>query len=197
MKALEKVNVSLKAEADKILHERGLIKILGKFGTTFVTGSYALKLMLRRDLDINIAADNMTVKMFFKMGGEIAAALNPARILYINEYVVQHPRLPLGYYLGVHMGRIEDPEQWNIDIWSMDTVQFLKNKQIITDLESLINTDKRAIILDIKHKSLGHPWYQRSFFSMDIYDAVLHKNVKTAEEFFDWVKLNKSTDISI
>jgi len=194
---LEARNTSIKAEANKILHEHGLLKILGKFGATFVTGSYALGLMMRRDLDINIATDNMTAKTLFKMGGEIAAALNPARILYINEYVVRHPRLPLGYYLGVNMGRIEDPEQWNIDIWAMDTKQFNKNKQTIIDLQSAINDENRLMILEIKRKSLEHPWYQRSFFSMDIYQAVIYEGVKTTEEFFKWLKLNRSTDISI
>ncbi|OGO20576.1 MAG: hypothetical protein A2Z15_07040 [Chloroflexi bacterium RBG_16_50_11] len=197
MHELEKQNTAITAEADKILYERGLLKILGKFGETFVTGSYTLKLMLRRDLDVNISCDTMTEKKFFQMGGEIAAALKPARILYINEYVVRHPRLPLGYYFGVSLGKKDDPQDWNIDIWSMDTDQFNQNKRAIINLKSAIDSEKRLLILDIKNKSLDHPWYQRSFFSMDIYNAVISEDVKTTEEFFEWVKQNKSTDISI
>ena len=197
MDALEKLNVSLKAEADILLHEHGLLKILEKYGDPFITGSCALGLMLRRDLDVNLGTDNMTEATFFQMGGEIATALKPARITYQNEFVLRHPRLPMGFYFGVSMGKIPDAETWNIDIWAMDTQQLNKYKQELSSLKSAIDTQRRTLILEIKSKSLANPEYQHKFFSYDVYRAVIDKNVKSADEFFEWVKENRVTDHTI
>lgn len=49
-------------EADEILFERGLHKILQKFGEPNYVGSYELKLMLKKDLDISLINPSLTLE---------------------------------------------------------------------------------------------------------------------------------------
>jgi hypothetical protein len=199
MEDLEKQVASFKAEADAILYKYGLLKIMEKYGTPFITGSYVLGTMTRRDLDINLETDSITIDRFFQMGSEIAVALQAGRILYLNEFVDRHPRLPLGLYIGVYTRIIGENQEWNIDIWAMDIEQSLRNKKVINDFRLAMDTDKKKkeLILKIKSKSLEHQWYQRSFFSTDIYNAVINEDVKNTEQFFERIKTNKNIDISI
>ncbi|MBA7666785.1 hypothetical protein ES703_74867 [subsurface metagenome] len=197
MHELEKQNSALIVEADQILYEYGLLRIIEKYGTPFITGSYTLGMMTRRDLDVNIETDDMTVKRFFHLGGEIVSALNPRRVLFMNEFISRHQRFPLGLYFGVQTAIPGCKEEWNIDIWAMNTKQNKGNRQFIAELHSDIDEKKRRLILEIKTKSLEHPGYQRKFFSLDIYNAVTKDGIKTAEEFFQWVKEYRNTDLSV
>ncbi|OGN99624.1 MAG: hypothetical protein A2Y90_01850 [Chloroflexi bacterium RBG_13_52_12] len=193
----EKQNSVLIAEANKILRGYELLRILEKYGTPFVTGSYALKLMTRRDLDINLNTAGITEKRFFQMGGEITSALKPRRVDFLNEFVHRHPRLPLGLYFGITTAILGVAHEWNIDIWALDAEQVRRNKKAIAELQSAIDDNKRALILEIKSRSLEHPGYQHSFFSMDIYKAVITDGLTTADEFFQWVEDNRNTDLTI
>ena len=197
MHDFEKQVASLKAEADAILYKHGLLKIIEKYGNPFITGSYALGTMTRRDLDINLETDNIAIDKFFQMGSEIAAALQARRMLYLNEFVERHPRLPLGLYIGAYTRIIGENQEWNIDIWAIDSEQSTQYKKAINDFSLAIDKKKRALILEIKNKSLEHPWYQKSYFSIDIYNAVINEDVINTEQFFEWIKTNKNIDISI
>ncbi|RLI51537.1 hypothetical protein DRO61_02215 [Candidatus Bathyarchaeota archaeon] len=61
----EKLNLTLISEANTILNDYNLLKILEKFGTPHIHGSYSLNLMTWRDLDLYLENDEITVKIFF------------------------------------------------------------------------------------------------------------------------------------
>jgi hypothetical protein len=100
MRDLLEINAELTAEARQILHEHGLLELCEKYGCPFVTGSYTLGLMARRDLDVNIENGDMALETWFRFCGELAVTLKMSRVLYLNEFVERHPRLPLGLYAG-------------------------------------------------------------------------------------------------
>jgi hypothetical protein len=116
---------------------------------------------------------------------------------FLNEFVDRHPRLPLGLYYGFTTTIPGKAKEWNIDIWALDANQVNRYKSIISQLQADIDDKKRLLILRIKNESLGHPWFQKNFFSMDIYTTVIDGKVTTVEGFFEWVKDNRKIDISI
>ncbi len=59
---------ALHEEADRILHERGLLALLARYGRPEVTGSHRLDLMTWRDLDLYVVAEAWTVDRFLEMG---------------------------------------------------------------------------------------------------------------------------------
>src|SRR5207302_11021026 len=73
--SLINVDAALRAEADGLLGRTGLKDLLSRSGTVHVSGSYALRLMTWRDLDIYLETPGMTVSEFFALGSRIAALL--------------------------------------------------------------------------------------------------------------------------
>ena len=68
MSESERINQTIVTEADRLLYEYGLLEIVAEYGIPFITGSYALGLMTRRDLDINLETEKITEEDFFPDG---------------------------------------------------------------------------------------------------------------------------------
>ena len=191
MDKLEKLNATITSEADKILHNYGLLAVLGKYGNPVVVGSYVLGLMTWRDLDIHLETNEMTEARFFELGREIELCLKPHRMHYRNEFVGKTPSLPTGYYWGIYTGSLKTAELWKIDIWTMDSHQMELRQKEFEDLRSRISTDTRPVILKVKHHFCQHPEYRKTFTSMDIYHAVTEEGIRTVKEFSQWLKEKK------
>lgn len=185
MNKLEKLNIMLIKEADRILKDYGL-KILSKYGKPVVTGSYALKLMAWRDLDIHVEVKEFDERKFFELGKEIMSKIRPDRMHYRNELIMKDIELPMGLYWGVYT-KILSQDTWKIDIWAMDSRQTKKHAKQFKELKSKINAGNRNIILTIKNKYCKHPEHRKKFTSMDIYNAVIEDNIKSVKEFSDWL----------
>jgi hypothetical protein len=196
MHQLEKQNLILTSEADRILNELGLLKIMREYGVPFVTGSYTLGLMTWRDLDIYLETNEPDEINFFRMGGRIANTLKPWRMSFRNELITRTPDLPLGLYFGVHTFILGGTEEWKIDIWAMDASQIEQAKKELAVLQAGINESNKIAILEIKSEFCRHPEYRYGLHSMDIYDAVIKYDVKTSEEFTVWVKKTKGIDLT-
>ncbi|MDD2890602.1 MAG: hypothetical protein PHE49_08205 [bacterium] len=190
MNKLERLNTKLVREADRLLKDFGLLKTLSKYGTPIITGSYVLKLMTWRDLDIHIEVKKFDGHKFFELGKEIMSKLKPDRMHYRNELIMKDIRLPMGLYWGVYT-KILSQDTWKIDIWAMDSHQTKVHERQFEDLKSKINKENRITILTIKNLYHKHPEHRKKFTSMDIYNAVIKDNVKTIEEFSIWLAKNK------
>ena len=190
----EKANSVLVSEANTILHDHGLLEILGKYGKPIVQGSYALNLMTWRDLDIHLGYEHVDLKKFFSLGLEIAAKLKPRRMSFRNELESETPGLPKGLYWRVYT-KLSFPGIWKIDIWAMDSKQSTLFAERFEDLKSKITETNRPAILGIKSHFCEHPEYRKKFFSMDIYKAVVEDNVRSVEEFAE--RLEKERGLSV
>jgi len=104
----------IRTEADEILRS-GLLSILDRHGAVHMVGSYVLGLMTWRDLDIHVVREDLDVRTFFALGGEIAGLMKPHRMHLRDESAVGTPGLPRGFYWGVYLGD-ERSGAWKIDI---------------------------------------------------------------------------------
>ena len=118
----DKDDEALRAEADELLWKKGLHPLLEKYGQVHLTGSYTLKLMVWRDLDIYLATEDLPVSEFFRLGGQIADLLNSPKMHFRNERVARTEGLPHGLYWGVYLGN-EREGAWKIDIWAVTSEQ--------------------------------------------------------------------------
>ena len=187
MENLENLCATITQEADKILYDLGLLSALKKFGEVFITGSYYLNLMTWRDLDMYIDKSNMSEKDFFKLGYSISSVVQPYRMSYRNELISKTKGLPEGFYWGVYTNIIQ-PNTWKIDVWAVDSKQLADFRESSANLKSQIDPQKRAKILEIKHKVHNHPLYRKEFKSIDIYQAVLQESIADLEGFTSWLK---------
>ena len=190
MRYLDELNSKISSEAEAILNEYGLLELLSKHGNPIVTGSYTLNLMVWRDLDIYLENDKMDEKRFFLLGVDLASILKPSKMIYRNEYIGKTTILPEGLYWGIYTN-LDFSDTWKIDVWSIPKKKITYYLKNFGDLKKNLTKEKRDIILEIKHKSYRDPEYHRGFFSIDIYNAVLKDNIKSIQEFTDWLKDKK------
>jgi hypothetical protein len=176
---------ALRREADSLL-DAGLRDTLAKYGEVHVIGSYALRLMTWRDLDIHLVRDPPDLAGFFELGGAVAALLEPHRMHFRDERRVGTPGLPRGLYWGVYLGD-ERAGAWKIDVWSTDRAGFEGVRRHGERLAARLSEASRHTILTIKSACWRHPEYRRAFSSGDIYSAVLDHGVPDVEGFWRFI----------
>lgn len=145
----------IRAEADDILRS-GLRSILGRHGEVHMVGSYVLGLMTWRDLDIHVVREDLDVRTFFDLGGEIAGLMKPHRMHFRDESTVGTPGLPRGFYWGIYLGD-ERSGAWKIDIWQTHRQAFELERRFLDDLSARLNDTNGAVILEIKAACWRHP----------------------------------------
>jgi hypothetical protein len=179
-------------EADRML-ESGLRALLARYGEPHVVGSYSLRLMTWRDLDIHLVQAQMDVAAFFALGGELAALLTPHRMHFRDETVVGTPGLPRGLYWGIYLGDEKDGA-WKIDVWATNREDFEPVRRFNDGIASRLTDETRAAILAIKTACWRHPQYRRGFTSADVYASVLDRGVRDVDGF--WADLRTTKGIS-
>jgi len=173
---------ALRAEVVELLDARGLRRIFADYGTVHVTGSYALRLMTWRDLDIYLEVPDLSLGWFFEMGGRTAALLSPARMTFHRD---REGHSELNGHEALYWGIKPDTigEQWKIDLHAVrpGSVRPLlaRNERIAARL----TPETRLVILRLKDACWRHPEYRKGFASQDIYDAVLDHGVRDGHGF--------------
>ena len=176
------LNDELHAEADDILLKKGLRKILGQYGTVYITGSYSLGLMTWRDLDIYLENENLTEQQFFELGKVIVSLLHPVKMSFRNERIARTKGLPTGLYWGIYLGD-EKKGAWKIDIWGLDSEECKERLRFCNQIADRITDDSKIKILEIKSRCWMDPLYRKFYTSNDIYTAVLEKHVHDVDSF--------------
>lgn len=182
----QETDEELRTEADRLLAS-GLQTILNDYGEVHVIGSYALHLMVWRDLDIHIVHKDIDKEGFFELGGRVAALLSPHRMHYRDETSVATEGLPRGLYWGVYLGDERDGA-WKIDIWVTESVGFERVRTHGERLKARLSESNRPLILQIKSACWRHPQYRRQFSSGDIYEAVLDHGVIDIDGFWTFLR---------
>ena len=183
---LRDTNNRLKKEAGVLLHEKGLLALLARFGKPEVTGSYALDLMSWRDLDIYLEVAEFSGPDFFSMGGEIASLLQPVKMQFRNELIGESEGLPRGWYWGVYLGN-ERAGAWKIDIWAVQADEYRRLLRYCSNLAGRLNVQNRQNILEVKSGCWQDPGYRKKYNSAHIYRAVLDAGITTGAEFQKWL----------
>jgi len=182
----------IRVEADRILGS-GLMNLLAENGEVHVMGSYALRLMAWRDLDIHVVQEAPDINKFFALGGHIATLLQPHRMHFRNEAQVGTPGLPRGLYWGIYLGD-ERAGAWKIDVWQTNRQEFESVRRFGAEIASRLDDENRETILTIKAACWHHPEYRRGFTSADVYRAVLDRGVRDVASF--WVDLRQTKGIA-
>jgi len=187
MDNLQAIDQLIHKEADELINNKGLHKILLEFGSPHYTGSYALRLMTWRDLDIYLEAENISEEKFFELGKKIASRFQPVKMSYRNERIAKTKGLPHGLYWGIYLGN-EREGAWKIDVWAMDKQECQQLLDYCNNLLTRISDPERLKILEIKSKCWKDPLYRKSYTSSDIYSAVLDKGIENFEQFREWLQ---------
>jgi hypothetical protein len=189
-----RVDLSLRTEADEILWGMGLHSLLQEYGQVQVTGSYALKLMAWRDLDIYLVTERLSLSAFFELGGRIAEWLGPARIHFRNERIARTDGLPGGLYFGIYLGSGGE-RTWKIDLWCITPQQYQELRAYHEGIASRLTDPLRLNILAIKSQCWMKPGYRRTYSSGDIYRAVLEEGVQDLAGFDAYLRRTRGCGV--
>lgn len=175
----------LNKKALLILKDLHLIEILSKFGEVHIVGSVALGLMSWPDIDLIVLA-KPNVKNFIKLVSD----LFPMRLVYsmnIQDFRKSiYPNRPKGLYCGLQY--IEKPNIfWKIDIWFL-----LKSEDralsMVEWVKDNMNEEMRRKILRIKNQMRDKLENGKQISGMEVYKAVIEKNVTSLTEFENIIK---------
>lgn len=182
----------IKKEAEELLAKYNIIEILDKYGTVKFTGSYELGLMYKKDIDISLINDNLSVSDFTTLGKELIDKLNTPSVYYRNTRITPVSKRPENaLYWGIKT------EEWFIDVWAMNKITYQKAEKYIEEIKSKLNNHNRFIILKLKDEFLKFKTYGKDFGSRELYDAVLNYNVTNATEFKIYLTENSNNNYYI
>ena len=184
---LASADEAIHAEADELLHSKGLLPILEEYGTVHVSGSYALRLMVWRDLDLYLTREQIGEAEFFELGGRICSMLSPVRMQFRDTRNSRVEGLPEGLYWGVYLGD-ERAGAWKIDIWEMDPEQCEGLLSLSTGIADRLTPSARFKIMRIKSRCWQDAEYRHSFSAMAIYRAVLDDGIEDIDAFREYLQ---------
>ncbi|SOD64286.1 hypothetical protein SAMN06297387_11610 [Streptomyces zhaozhouensis] len=173
---------ALRAEAGGVYRDLRLEELLSDVGAPTIVGSAALGLMVRRDLDIDVACarlDDAAVAAVTAVGAQLGTHPRVRLVTFRNDCGVwnQEPdAYPDGLYLGVEC-RASSGATWNVDIWFLDQPERQPSTVHLTTVRPYLTDETRVAIIGIKRAWVDRPEYGKSVKSFDIYRAVLGRLV--------------------
>lgn len=152
-----KCSKALHKEANRILYQDGLDKIIRKYGDINYTGSYRLDLMACGDIDISMIMSEykFSLDKFFQMGNEIAKLDGTTDMRFQNFFKITVEGLPKGFYWGIKYKSNASNRSWKIDLWAVDEDTILQNKLYIDKVIEQLNDENRRIIINTKYSILN------------------------------------------
>jgi len=134
--------------------------------------------MYKKDIDISLINDNLSVQDFTQLGKELIDSLNTSSAYYRNTRITPIDKRPENsLYWGIQ------PGDWFIDIWAMSSKVYSRAEKYIEKIKSQLTEKSRLIILKLKSEFINNKTYGKSLSSRELYDAVLNHEVKNSEQF--------------
>lgn len=182
----------LHKEGQEILDKIGLLPELEKHGVPVIVGSFDLELLTRRDIDIEVVVKNLT-RDVVKNTASFLLGLDTQRIdlTIMDNTVGSNLNLPNSLYLGVRYSKEGFPEYkglaWQLDIHFL-TQADARGAQTTQKIKERLTPQSRTSILRVKSAVGSNPQYHRSYYSTDIYEAVLDHDVQDLDSFKAYLK---------
>ncbi|MEV5544318.1 hypothetical protein AB0L13_46785 [Saccharopolyspora shandongensis] len=175
-------------EARRVAAELDLLAVLGAVGEPVQVGSSALRVMVRRDLDVTVVCrelDRDAHLAVARIGAELAVLERVREVRFRDDTGMWNidPRYPDGLYLGVSY-RALDGADWTLDIWFVDRPDRQPDLEHLRTLAPRLDDEHRALVLAIKEELAKRP--AEGIASYEVYRAVLDHGVTTTAEFDDW-----------
>ncbi len=179
---------ALQSEASAALRDLGLFAHLKEVGEVVPIGSYALGLMVWRDIDLYIYCAPLSADRAFAALRPIASHPCVVRLNFDNWCGPNGTAdFPDGYYWGVRY-RAEAGREWKIDLWFLPNDLPRKEAALADLINRQLTPETRLAILSLKEIWRRMPSYGRGVASVDVYDAVLHHGVRTRSAFARYLR---------
>ena len=175
----------LHAEAENLLVQEDLLATIQRFGPASIVGSYALNLMVRRDIDIYFQlSDDLDIGTFFAIGAAITQHFRVLKASYSNHFIRNFPGFDHGLFWGIQLSHLG--QKWKVDLWGHGAKQFAEHYAQSVQLEAALQAIDPVTILRIKEGLRAGDGYRDGVSGNSIYTAVVTENARSIEQFCDW-----------
>lgn len=187
----------LQHEAAAVVADLRLDRTLSVLGNPVRTGSSALGLMVRRDIDITTGVPNLddaAKDAIAALGARLSRHDRVRRVVFRDDtggWNAEPDEFPDGMYLLVEY-RDAAGATWSLDLWFVDRPERQPDIAHLTTLLPRITDEARVAILRIKQSLDAGPDYGASIHGIDVYRAVLDHGVTTPEEFEAYWKMSST-----
>lgn len=189
------IAINLHQEATDLLNDESIWHQFRQSGELHAAGSYALDLLVWRDLDLYYEPNDIEegLQAFAKACEHLIMHKQVRRIKLEKSFSKINPFLPEGTYLGIKI-ETSDTITWKVDIWMVDKSYQTEKLNEIHSLKTRIEAspDKAETILKLKHHLKGSSARTPSLSSYYVYKGVLEENVESPQEI---EKLLKNTGL--
>jgi hypothetical protein len=189
----------LQKEADSVVELLGLLPMLERIGRPVRVGSSAMRLMVRRDIDITVickALDEATRHSIAGLAAQLITTDHVGGVRFRNDsagWKADELEYPDGLYLGI-FARTLSGEGWNLDLWFIDEPERQPDLAHLSTLLPRITDDHREAILAIKRELARSPREAPpSVPSALVYEAVVDCGVRDTTAFVNWLDNRSSS----
>ena len=174
-------NLTRKSQADRILYEYGLLKKIEELGVPHIIGSYRMDMMAWNDLDIDIENDGMSLDKLYELSSFILKTFHP------TWYEAKKEINEEGKIVWFHgFETMITGELWNVDLWFFDKETITNAEKYCDGIAQKASVIQKERIIQIKEELIARGVYSFEMYkSLDVYEAVLEKNVVDVEEFLN------------
>lgn len=172
---------ALRKQALEIVERTRVVEMLSGMGDVFEVGSYALDLMVRRDIDFCVVNPAFRREGVLRATHEMLACGHFRTVVMTDTVRFPVAHLPGGYFFELVLpGPGGD---WTVDVQGVETDAFSvaptrRHRRLLEE-----DPGARGRILEIKHHLLDGERYRHGVRAMDIYAAVLEDGVAGVEGF--------------
>jgi hypothetical protein len=183
----------LQAEAEAVLGDLDLLARLEAIGDPIRTGSSALGVMVKPDIDLTTACPRLDLAAFdaiTQLGTKLARHERVREVAFRNDtgaWNTEPDKYPDGLFLHVRY-RSPRPRDWSLDLWFVDQPERQPDLAHLRTLLPRLTDETRAAILRIKEEWTPRPEYGRQINGTLIYEAVLDGGVRTPPDFAEWLE---------
>lgn len=168
----------MKREADDILKNTELLKILSEFGTPHIIGSYAMDLIYNPDIDIVVETDNLRGASVDALSALVKKG-DFEKIEYGDFVKFPHVNRPNGYIIVLRTTRGD--VRWEIEIWFLSNTT--KEENDVSRVRASLTPELKRTILEFKRHIHEKNISKHKISSADIYRAVLEKHITDFDVF--------------
>jgi hypothetical protein len=183
-KELQDLDIALRSEADVMLRETGLGRVISNAGYQAV-GSYVMHTMTWRDLDFERSVDDPTWAEHWEFGKKLAETGLIWKFSCVDAYRDRRNPGDKGFYWGIQFDYPAGGPIWKVDLWSAREEEWggLEKRALWI---SRLTDETRSYILEIKNAICELPEYRKTLLSVHIYVAVLEDKVRGLDDFWGW-----------
>jgi hypothetical protein len=180
----------LKATAENLLAESRLVERLAPLGRVEIIGSVRLGLVYRLDIDLLVIADEVSRVRAVEAASKLLDDGYFQTVELMDYQKFPEYDFPQGFYFGLRVP--VEGDYWKLDIWYLRPGEAYTHlvMNALSRFEAALaeNPHKAGIILEIKQAFFDGVKYRDGVKSIDIYRAVLDKDITSVAEFEAYFK---------